>query len=395
MADPLPFYARLRRDAPVLYLEKYDSWVFSRFQDVVDVLTVGGNAFIATDTTLPTPDILLRHNHGEVSELPLDPLPIGALLGSPHFEVLRNAHIKPFRPTAVRALADFVRQLADERLGALLPLGRFDLTQGYGGMVAASVICHLLDMPLTRAREVLQLVNQCSQTDPEQGGTDISVTIGRCVEIMSDSVARRRKAGADGSVPLIDGLVQLGYYGRPLTDAEVAVQLTCVFIGGVETVPKIAAHGLMELLNAPGQLAAVRENLEANVAIAVEEMIRYCAPAQWFARTAHKDVSVAGCQIRKGQRIFALFGSAARDEAEFDQPDRFIWNRKIARVLSFGTGQHYCIGIHLARLELRILVDTFLRRVDDFSFDMARAKRQPSSFQWGWNSLPVIVGKGE
>jgi cytochrome P450 len=394
MADPLPFYARLRRDAPVLYIERYDSWVFSRFQDVFDVLTVGGNAFIATDTTLPTPEILLRHNDGEVSELPLDPLPIGALLGSPHFEVLRNAHIRPFRPTAVRALADLVRQLCNERLDKLLPLGRFDLTQDYGGVVAASVICHLLDMPLSRARDVLQLVNQCSQTDPEQGGTDISVTIGRCVEIMSEYVSRRRKAGADGSVPLIDGLVQLGYYGRPLTDAEVAVQLTCVFIGGVETVPKIAAHGLMELLNAPGQLAQVRENLDANVPIAVEEMIRYCAPAQWFARTAHKDVCVAGHQIKKGQRIFALFGSAARDEVEFDRPDSFIWNRKIERVLSFGTGQHYCIGIHLARLELRTLVECFLRRVDDFSFDMEDAKRLPSSFQWGWNSLPVIVGKG-
>ena len=69
-----------------------------------------------------------------------------------------------------------------------------------------------------------------------------------------------------------------------------------------------------------------------------------------------------------------------------------IWNRKIERVLSFGTGQHYCIGIHLARLELRIMVDAFLRRVDRFSFDMDNAVRLPSSFQWGWNSLPVIIG---
>lgn len=394
MADPLPFYTRLRQDLPVLYLEKYDTWVFSRFQDIVDVLTIGDNAFIASETTLPTPEMLLRRNDGKVAELPMDPVPNGAMTGSPHFEVLRNAHIKPFRPTYVRSLAGLVRKLADERLDVLLSKGTFDLTQEYGGIVSASVVCHLLDMPLSRAHEVLGLVNSLSQTDPEKGGTDVATTVGRCVEILVEYVARRRNAGADGAVPLIDGLIHLGYYGRPLSDVEVATQLVCTFIGGTETVPKITAHGLMELNARPDQLTQVRQDLGSNVPAAVEEMIRYCAPAQWFARTAHKDVKVAGADIRKGQRIIVLFGSAARDEAEFDRPDEFVWNRKIKRVLSFGTGQHYCIGIHLARLEIRIMVEAFLRRVDAFSFDMDNALRLPSSFQWGWNSLPVVIGKG-
>jgi len=394
MNDPLPFYARLRRQAPALYLEKYDTWVFSRFQDIVDVLTVGGNTFIASETTLPTPEILLRHNHGHVEQLPTDPVPNGAMTGSPHFEVLRNAHIRPFRPTYVRSLSKLVRDLADERLDLLLPRREFDLTQEYGGIVSASVICHLLDMPPARAPEVLGLVNSLSQTDPDKGGTDVATTVGRCVEILIEYVARRRAAGADGAVPLIDGLVALGYYGRPLTDAEIATQLVCAFVGGTETVPKITAHGLMELNARPAQMAQVRADLGRNVPVAVEEMIRFCAPAQWFARTAHKDVRVAGADIRKGQRIIVLFGSAGRDEAEFDRPDEFIWNRRIERVLSFGTGQHYCIGIHLARLELRIMIEAFLRRVSSFAFDMDKALRLPSSFQWGWNSLPVIIREG-
>ncbi len=394
MTNPLPFYERLRKDAPALYIAKYDTWVFSRFQDIIDVLTLGGNAFIASETTLPTPEILLRHNHGMVDQLPVDPVPNGAMTGSPHFEVLRNAHIKPFRPTYVRSLAAMVRELANARLDELLPKRRFDLTQDYGGIVAASMVCHLLDMPLERAQEVLGLVNSLSQTDPDKGGTDVATTVGRCVDMLIEYVARRRAAGADGSVPLIDGLLALGYYGRRLSDAEVATQLVCAFVGGTETVPKIAAHGLMELAERPDQMAAVRAGLAANVPLAVEEMIRICAPAQWFARTAHKDVQVAGADIRKGQRVIVLFGSAARDEAEFVDPDAFLWNRKIARVLSFGTGQHYCIGIHLARLELRILVETFLRRVSSFSFDLDLAVRLPSSFQWGWNSLPVAIHEG-
>jgi cytochrome P450 len=139
-------------------------------------------------------------------------------------------------------------------------------------------------------------------------------------------------------------------------------------------------------------MAQVRADLEANVAPASEEMIRYCAPAQWFMRTCYKPVTIAGQKINPGQRVFFMVGSALRDEREFENPDAFHWNRPIPRTLAFGQGVHFCIGTHLARLEIRILVDAFLRRVPDFSFDMAEAVRPPSSFQWGWNKLPVVIG---
>ena len=393
MADPLPFYKRLRAQSAILYLDRYDTFVFSRFQDIADLLAQGGNTFVASDTTLPGPAQLLQHNHGTVQQWPLDPLPIGTFLASPHFEVLRHAHIRSLRPKAVQSLATMLHDLAEQRLDALLPAGRFDLTQDYGGIVAASAVCHLLGMPLSLAGEVLDLVNQCSLTDPEAGGTDIAVTIGRCVALMLPFVEARRKAGADGSVAMIDGLITLDHYDRPLTDVEIASQLVCEFIGGTETVPKITAHGLMELGDRPDQLAAVRADLAAHVPIAVEEMIRYCAPAQWFVRTAHKDVTVAGQDIKVGQRVMVLYASAARDEDEFDRPDDFIWDRRIRRVISFGLGQHHCTGAHLARLEMKILVEAFLRRVPHYAFDLEAAVRLPSSFQWGWNRLPVIVGE--
>jgi cytochrome P450 len=391
MENPLPYYAVLRDKHPVYFLEKYDTYVFSRFQDIVDLLSQHDNTFVASDTTLPSPEILLQKNLNGPRQLPLDPLPIGSLLESPHYETLRQAHIKPFRPKSAQGLEAFIRKLVKERLALLLPQGRFDLTQDYGGIVAASVICHLLGMPSSMAREVLELVNQLSLTDPEKGGVDLSVTFASCTAIMEPFIRTRRAAGADGSLPMIDGLIQLEHEGRHLTDAEVAVQLTCVFIGGTETVPKIAAHGLLELSLHPQQLKTVRADLKTNVPIAVNEMIRYCAPAQWFVRTAHKDTTVAGQKIKVGQRVLFLFGSAARDEREYEHPNEFQWDRKIARELSFGFGQHYCIGVHVARLELKILVEEFLASVDHFEFDMPKAVRRPSSFQWGWNTLPVIV----
>src|SRR5699024_6681083 len=108
--------------------------------------------------------------------------------------------------------------------------------------------------------------------------------------------------------------------GRALDDAEAATQLLCIFIGGTETVPKIVAHGLWELARRPDQLTAVRAGENA-VQQAREEMIRYCAPAQWFARTARKPFTLHDTTIEPGQRIITLLASASRDERQYPDPD--------------------------------------------------------------------------
>ena len=115
------------------------------------------------------------------------------------------------------------------------------------------------------------------------------------------SAPPRRPVRGSRSPVVVDGL--LGYRlpdGSPLDDVEVATQMLCIFIGGTETVPKIVAHGLWELGQRPDQMAAVRADPEHNVPIAREEMIRFCAPAQWFARTARKPFTIHGETIRPG-----------------------------------------------------------------------------------------------
>jgi cytochrome P450 len=164
-----------------------------------------------------------------------------------------------------------------------------------------------------------------------------------------------------------------------------------IFIGGTETVPKIVAHGLWELSRLPDQMAAVRADVDAGVPKAREEMIRYCAPAQWFARTLRKPFTIHGTTIKPGQRIITLLASASRDEREYSDPDAFIWDRTMDRLLAFGRGQHFCLGVHLARLEITILVSEWLKRVSDYHILSEAASRPPSSFQWGWNNLPVAV----
>ena len=390
MADPLPYYRVLRDEHPVYHLDKWDTYALSRFDDIWNVLEINDGTFVASEGTLPAATVLATHNDGPVPDPPLHPMPFHANFDAPIYDEVRRCTAAPFRPKNVARLGERIRVLANERLDELLPKGRFDLTQDYGGIVAASIVCELVGLPTDLADDVLATVNAGSLAQP---GSGVEVANARpgYLEYLTPVVQRARAEGP-GGLPIVDNL--LAYRlpdGSELSDTEAAVQLLGVFIGGTETVPKIVAHGLWELTCHPDQLAEVRSDLGANVAVAREEMIRYCAPAQWFARTLRRPFTLHGTTMRPGQRIISLLASANRDEREYDRPDEFVWNRPIPRLLAFGRGQHFCLGAHLARLEIATMVTEFLKRVPDFTVDTAAASRPPSSFQWGWNSLPVEV----
>jgi cytochrome P450 len=391
MADPLPYYRVLRDEHPVYYIDKWDTYALSRFDDIWQILEINDGTFVASEGTLPAATVLAQHNDGPVPDPPLHPMPFHANFDAPIYDSVRRCTSNQFRPKSVAKLADRIRALANERLDELLPRGAFDLTQEYGGIVAASVVCELLGLPVDLAPEVLATVNAGSLAHP---GSGVEVANARpgYLEYLVPIVERRRAMASAGDVPIVDNL--LGHRlpdGSAFTDMEAAVQMLGVFIGGTETVPKIVAHGLWELGRRPDQMEAVRADLDANVPVAREEMIRYCAPAQWFARTLRKPFTIHGTTIKPGQRIITLLASANRDEREYPDPDDFLWNRSIERLLAFGRGQHFCLGVHLARLEIAIMVSEWLKRVPDYRIVSEAASRPPSSFQWGWNNIPVEV----
>jgi cytochrome P450 len=391
MADPKPFYRTLRDDHPVYYIEDLDTFALSRFDDIWDVLAINDGTFVASEGTLPSAAVLARRNDGPVPDPPLHPLPFHANFDAPIYDDVRRCTAGQFRPKSAATLQERIRELANQRLDELLPRGSFDLTQEYGGTVAASIVCELVGLPTALAAEVLETVNAGSLAEP---GSGVEVANARpgYLDYLIPVVARVRAGEHDGPLPIVENL--LAYRlpdGSPLTDTEVAVQMLGVFIGGTETVPKIVAHGLWELHRHPDQLAAVRDDPTANIPVAREEIIRYCAPAQWFARTVRRPFTIHDTEIQPGQRIISLLASANRDEREYPDPEAFVWNRRIERSLAFGRGQHFCLGYHLARVEIAVLLQEWLRRVPDYRIDEAAARRPPSSFQWGWNAVPVEV----
>lgn len=397
MTNPLPFYKVLRECAPVYYNEDYDTFYLSRYREVMELLSIADGSVTARESTRTPREVLLRHNTGAPPAVGTDePLPMHHLHDYPVYDNLRQAHSRPLRAGRVKALADFIGEQASERLDILLPRRRFDLTQQYGGIVAAATMCHLFHVPLSEAKYVLDTVNLGSLSDPDLEGESDETLVERMFRdttaIVEPLVRQRRAEGPDGSWPLVDGSLSLELDGRKLTDREISETIVAVLIGGSETVPKVVAHGLWELERHPDQLEEVRSDLATNVPLAWREMVRLCAPAQWFMRTVVKPVVIGGREMRPGQRVGYLAASAGRDESEYgEDSEEFRWNREIDHLISFGQGQHFCVGIHLANLEGPILVEEFLRRVESYEVDAANAVRRPSHFQWGWNEMPVDV----
>jgi cytochrome P450 len=389
MEDPLPFYKVLRDRFPAYWLPQYEAWAISRFADVWEVLTERDGHITTTEGTLMFREQLCVSNGGVVPAPSYEPLSVLSYTESPVHEEVRQAVGPPLRPAAVRRLEEFVRDQARSRLDELVPLGRFNVNSDYAGVVAAATMCLLFGIPLDHAPAVRDAV-LASAPGAQDSGLQAEA-YQQLSEMVAEVVRGRRAAGADGAYPLVDGLIDYRLRGRRLEDAEISGSvLATILFGGAETLPKVVAHGLMELWCHPDQRRQVAAE-PANCATAFEEMLRYCAPAQWFTRTVRHPITIAGQELGVGHRIFPLLMSANRDEREFDAPDEFRWDRPIKRHLAFGQGQDFCIGSHLARLEGRVLIEELLQRVPEYEIDVAGAVRPPSSFQWGWRVVPVVV----
>jgi cytochrome P450 len=146
-----------------------------------------------------------------------------------------------------------------------------------------------------------------------------------------------------------------------MSGVELYLFFSLLFSAGAETTRNAVAGGLLALADHPDQLQALRADL-AVLPTAVEEMVRWTSPSPSKRRTATRNVTLAGCEIKPGQKVQIWEGSANRDSGVFDHPNTFDITRKPNPHLGFGQGIHYCLGANLARLELRVLFEELLGR---------------------------------
>ena len=392
MADPLPYYRVLRDEHPVYYVEKWDTYALSRFSDIWQVLEINDGTFVASEGTLPAAAVLADHNDGPVPDPPLHPMPFHANFDAPIYDGVRRCTSGQFRPKSVAKLADRIRALANERLDELLPRGTFDLTQEYGGIVAASVVCELLGLPVDLAPEVLATVNAGSLAEP---GSGVEVANARpgYLEYLVPIVERRRADGSDGELPdrrqsarvPVAGRLRVQRHGGGRPDAR---RLHRRHRNRAED-RRARTVGVGPAARPDGCGAGRSRRQRAQGARGDDPVLRARSVVRPHAAQAvhhprHHDRTRASGSSR-------CSASANRDEREYADPDEFIWDRPIERLLAFGRGQHFCLGVHLARLEIAIMVSEWLKRVPDYRILGEAASRPPSSFQWGWNNIPVEV----
>jgi cytochrome P450 len=387
MTDPYPLYRELRATRPVFPLPRYDAFALSRFQDVWGVIEDAARFSIAEGPVF-FPEVVGRP--GAASELePWHPARTFSSWDPPVHTDLRRALHAHFRRGAVAGLEATARRIASEQLAALCRRGRFDVVGDLASPVAVGVACQVLGLPPEDGQRLARWSHRSQRRASGRAGmSEDGLSVQAEMHAYMVERVRERRAAPLPVPAAIEALVGAELEGRHLSDADAATQLMTLFVGGAETLPKILAGGVRELARHPDQRAALAAE-PALVAGAFEEMVRHQGVLQSIGRTAKADLEIGGVRVRRGQRLFLLLQSANRDEHEFEDPDRFDVRRRPRRHLGFGHGPHHCIGIHLARLEGRVVLEELLSRVPEWEIDAAGLERPPSEFQIGFTALPI------
>jgi cytochrome P450 len=335
--DPYPFYAALRRDAPVFQVAARGMWAVSRHADV---------AF-----ALKRPDLFSSSINADRAELPASE----TLLGSdpPAHTALRKRVERAFTPARVRELAPRLDDLARRLTAAFAPRGACDAIRDLAAPLPVITIAELMDIDPARHEDFKRWADAVIAR-----GTGVPSTLDR-IELdrrvaefkayLADVIEGRRRVPGDD---LVSALVRdQGEEAEPLAPAQALNFAVLLLLGGSETTTNLIGNALRAVLSD----GALRERVLADpdlLPAAVDEALRFDAPVQVILRRATADVELGGQRVPAGATVALLLGSANRDERVFPDPERFRLDRgELAKHLAFGLGPHYCLGATLARLE--------------------------------------------
>ena len=380
--DPLPIYKQLRDEAPAYYVEEFDCWALSRFEDIWDQSGDNDSYSAALRGTTPA--------HLITKQLPVFP---SVNMMDPPEHVRNRALISgAFKPRRVASLAPVVEQIVERHAKVLESGHEVDLVADYIAKIAMEVSCVLLGLPVEDADEIYHYVNRFFDRTPDQRGmTEDGLAASAELNAYLERLIQARRRLPTNDNVLLNAYLNARFDGKPLPDDNIASQMATLTIGSTDSFPKIFASFLFELHRAPEQ----RAQLVADPTLipnAFREGLRYGMPTQFLGRTVIKPVKLHGETFEVGQAIIFLFPSANRDEREFEEPDLFDIHRESKRILTFGHGNHSCLGTHIAALEGETATRHLLAKMPEYVVDESRIKRLKSEFVSGIVGLPASQG---
>jgi cytochrome P450 len=350
VADPYPQYAALRAEDPVHWSDKLRAWVLFRYDDVAaafrDDARFSAERGRASRASRAGFDADARSGLRTVSSDPPDSLAVRALL---------NAALVP----RVRAIAPRIEAIVDELLAALDGRAEADLVADFAHALPSRVIAELFDVPAgERARFQALSRSIASGMDRLYGSDDVASGLREIGAYVAGLMAER--AGTPGD-DLVRRLVDAAHHGDRLAPLEVVAMCTALVFGGYETTVNLIGGGVLALLRHPDELARLRAE-PSLVGSAVEELVRFETPPQFLSRVVAAPVALRGKALAPGDSVLLGLGSANRDPAAFDAPDRLDLGRAPNPHLGFGLGTHFCPGAQLARLETRAALSALVAR---------------------------------
>jgi cytochrome P450 len=357
---PQHVFTWLRREAPVYWHEPTSHtpdgegfWVVSRHADALRVLldpvafssVTGGSRSRGGSFLQDSPFAGVMLN----------------MMDPPRHDRIRALVNKGFTPRRIASLEAELRRRSRAILAPAIERGQCDFVIDVARELPLQAICILLGVPQEARTQLCDWVDKALEHVGRELGesTDAVREANRGIQSYgAELIAEKRRAPSDDVLSVVVHAELPGDEPPSLTDGELLMFFTLLFIAGSETTRKAIAGGLAALLETGEWERLQRE--PALFGTAVEEIVRWTTPSVYKRRTLTRDVELGGQRLRAGDKLTFWEMSANRDDALFEHPFRFDVGRDPNPHLGFGHGVHYCLGANLARLEIRVMLEELL-----------------------------------
>ncbi len=312
-------------------------------------------------------------------------------MDDPHHRKVRAIGADWFRPKAMRDLKVHVDELAKRYVDRMRDIGpECDFVTEIAVNFPLYVILSLLGLPEEDFSRMHQLTQEMFGGDDEEynkRGNSPEEQLAILLDFFNYfarlTASRREHPTDDLASAIANGRVD----GEPLSDVDTASYYVIVVSAGHDTTKDAISGGLLALIENPGELERLRQNMDL-MPTAVEEMVRWSTPVKEFMRTAAEDTTVRGVPISKGESVYLAYVSGNRDEEVFDEPFRFDVGRDPNKHVAFGYGVHFCLGAALARMEMNSLYTELIPRLE--SIELAgEPELAATTFVGGLKHLPI------
>lgn len=354
--DPFPVMDAIREsECPIAHTERWGgSWLPTRYEDIVAMAQEHDLFTSRSIIVTPPPPVQFEGPYAGVAAPPISSDP-------PEHHWHRRLILPFFAPQAVAKYEDGTRDLCNQLIDGFIDGGKADAAADYAQQIPVRVIATMLGVPTDMSDEFTSWVRGVL----EVGLTDPKVRLESRMKILDYFRAQidDRKANPRDD-DMITTLLNSEVDGQKVPENYVHGVCNLMLIAGVDTTWSSIGASLWHLAQHPEHRAQLRDDPDL-WPMAIEELLRAYAPVT-MARQVDRDTEFQGCPMHAGDRILMAFPAANRDPRQFENPDEVILDREHNRHVAFGAGIHRCAGSNLARLELRVALQTWLARIPEF-----------------------------